>query len=406
MSDQYSSPPEPDKVKALAEANGFCLIKGVFSGEQMADLEAELARLSDIYSGSFPDLYSIPSLRWVMLNEKVLGIARALLGPHPVYYRETSIAFEKERGTLTYNPYNELHCDARGSPENIHDVWQERDTEIYPAYRYAVYMRDYSKHSGGLKVVPGSHLGPAVSYRRYHYPKYIRKLPKHEVVLPQGLGSFKAHQPPFAIYNVASEPGDVVVFNLRTYHSAGAVRFPGLLDLALLPMTEQALRPSAEAIGAFVPIPDGCRNAVFFDYAGSSAQADLYIKWRALWNSAATDSAITCDDAPVNGLELRNDRIMVALAKRLVEDASKANINLDTFPSMNVLPAPMAAMGRRLLSLCQSYRQFSEFHQLFDGGKFQSAMNHSEVEGLKVALHGIQAALDAVQKKHDSLMTN
>lgn len=101
--------------------------------------------------------------------------------------------------------------------------WDSLDGGVIPVWRFAVYFRDYMNHSGGLAVSPYSHLGTVLSQPR-------------------------------TCHVVQSRPGDLVIWNLRTYHKGGAHN--GVLPVA------------------------SPRNAIFFDYGTPGIELKRYVDWR------------------------------------------------------------------------------------------------------------------------------
>ncbi len=357
MSDYYASENDPASAKKIAERFGFCLVRGVFSSEEMARLEKDLAQAYADFGGNpagFPDLSVMPPLQWLLRDERVLALARALTGERPVYYRETNANYEATPGPLTHKPYTEYHCDARGSRADLVDIPPDRPGQIYPAYRFGIYFRNYRDYSGGLKVAPASHLRNYMLDRQLHFWPGVKQFaPATHVIGEQAL-TFPPS--PVELYNVPSMPGDIVIFGLRTYHAGGALRFKDRPTLACLPVLEERLRHMNPAL--FEPVPPGPRNTIFFDFAAPSEEVDFYIKWRAL--SAPT---VLCDGvdyvrAALPGIAYRNDKIIAALADRLIAAGGKDGRSE---------PTPQARKDAEdLVALCEAHEEFSDCHPLFD----------------------------------------
>jgi Phytanoyl-CoA dioxygenase (PhyH) len=152
------------------------------------------------------DVLSIPEVRHMLLDRRVVGVVGELLGDRPAYFGESVLRTgaigargwhrdcvnrRKFRGGLDwYDPYRILRC--------------------------GVYMQDQAHHTGGLALRP-----------RSNRPGFqIRSLP----------------------LLVDAEVGDLVVWDLRTIHSGEAVRVRGLPDLTLHPRL-QTLLPQALRVG-------------------------------------------------------------------------------------------------------------------------------------------------------------
>lgn len=175
---------------------GYALVKGVFDQAYMDAMEPAL--------GSDPAF----AIRRFMGHAAVQDIAHELAGRTLGVTGEESVNFEP---TTVYDAW---HYDV---------PWRPLEGNTIPIWRFAVYFRDYTTHSGGLQVVPGSHLGSIGS---------LHRTPRH----------------------ILSQPGDLVIWNLRTLHAAGGKN--GDLPYA-------------------TP-----RNAVFFDYGIPGPEIDRYVKWR------------------------------------------------------------------------------------------------------------------------------
>jgi ectoine hydroxylase-related dioxygenase (phytanoyl-CoA dioxygenase family) len=117
------------------------------------------------------------------------------------------------------------------NPATVYDQWHydypfDTDRPV-PLYRFALYFRDYTDFAGGIMFVPGSHLGKTSDPKNLDVERAVA---------------------------AKTRPGDLVVWNLRTFHAADA------------PNED---RPRATP-----------RNAVFWDYAAPSPERDKYIQWR------------------------------------------------------------------------------------------------------------------------------
>jgi hypothetical protein len=340
MSEYYVSHNDPAGVKEVAERFGFCLVKGIFSPDEMASLERDLAMAHAEFPGNVPDIYSIPSLQWLLFDDRIRALAHALLGKQLVYYRETSAAFERVPGPLTMRPFTDYHCDARGSAAEL--AAPPDFGGIYPAYRFGIYFRNYRNFSGGLKVAPGSHLRDYFFDRRLGFLEKVKELTP--VSYRVGRYDVELRHAPMELYNVPSEPGDIVIFSLRCFHSAGAVRLRDRPTLALLPHVEARLPPEH-----CLPTPPGTRNAIFLDYGAPHPAVDYYIKWRAV-TAAELKRPYRYGGATPEWMLLRNDRVIVALAHRLVEDTN----------------SPTEKDAADLIALCQAHVEFAPEHALFD----------------------------------------
>jgi|GEM_PF-1668387 len=388
MSDYYSSPNDPRAVREIAEKYGFCLVKGLFSPAEIEDFEARAAAVPRLKDGGFPDLYSCPSLRHAMLDERVRNIAHELLGPDLVYYRETAIAYEDTPGALTDNPFTEFHCDAKGTRDNLQKFWNGNDGEVYPAYRFALYFRNYRDYSGGLKVGVRTHVHKSERFRQYYDAAGVRTLP----ITPQWVENYILDLPsaPFELYNVPSVPGDLVIFNLRTFHSAGALRYRSRPGFATLPIVDEAVKNSFPDL--LLPPSPGCRNALFFDYGARSEALDYYIKWRAL-ESAGTETATAplCEEA-IPGIQIRNDRAILAIGTLLTVVMKSAKIDLDAVATTQCEKIMRSELGAKFIRLCLGHVQYSPYHPHFDVAGFQVGYERDPKAAFLKAIREIRSA--------------
>jgi hypothetical protein len=321
---------------------------------------------SDTYQGTpLPDLLGLPEVRHIYFAPRLLEIARGLLGPKLVYDGEGTLNFEENIGARTLNPFATLHCDAAGLPHGINATWQSPTGAIHQAYRFGIYFQDYRNASGALKVIVGSHKGDPRSYAG------AQLLGKTRVSRALGRQVLEYMEPNHPLYNISSAPGDVVVWNLRTYHSAGAKQFLADPSFAVHPDLEIQL---AETPGLFAP-PPGPRNALFFDYAAPTQDIDLYIKHRSRPkpNSIDTLLARRTDDegaialAAEHGVELRFDGIILSTAARLTLK--------ERAPRTPESDAAILRMRKRLYRLLPLHREYSPHFPLFDQARVALAPN-------------------------------
>jgi hypothetical protein len=191
--------------------NGFAIVRKVFPPEEVANLrelvyrqldeDATAKRLCDEWDLEYVkigrgDLLCKRHLWRVVFDKRILDIARRLLPPHPLVYFGDSV-YQVGNGYPGFHRDN-IDRDNLSGPD-----WQDS----YPILRMAIYLQDHRHHSGGLKVKVGSHL--------------------------------REDGRPFI---VDSEPGDVVVWNLRTLHSGHTVRLKLFPDFPWLRPTRHLRR--------------------------------------------------------------------------------------------------------------------------------------------------------------------
>ena len=352
-------------IREICEAYGFCLVKGALSPARLETLHAGMKTESEAHAGRpLPDLLGLPLVRSIYFEPGLLAIARALLGPALVYDGEATLNFETAIGTNTLNPFALLHCDAIGMPHDLRATWRSPTDATYRAYRFGIYLQDYTQASGALKVIVGSHRGDPQAYIGNNLMSDT--LSKRTI----GARKFKYAETRHPLHNLPSQPGDVVVWNLRTFHSAGAKLFVDDPAFAVHPDLEERF---ADQAGLFAP-PPGPRNAVFFDYAAPAEDIDLYLKYRARPSPSSipghlarrSDEPEAAALAEAHDVELRFDPLIVALAGEIVM------LERQRSPAAT---ATVPGLRKRLYRLLIRHREYSPYFPLFDQDRVARSAN-------------------------------
>ena len=262
-------------------ADGFAVVKGVFTLDEVLAMRDACADVYKRAEGKIGDLATYPELRRVVLDDRVLAVARAALGDEVVYFGDSNF-YANSRFD------RHIHSDARADDE-------DPSRSEYPILRMGIYLQDHAFHSNGLKVRPGSHRSV------FWTPRNVLRL----VGIGGGQLSVRAFRPRW-FYNVPTEPGDVVFWNLRTHHSGHALRLRALDDLALPPALE-ALLPARFTR----PMPRD-RYAMFMSFGRTSAALDAYIKQigyqnSSKWQCSTFDSPAVREAFSKKGVVLRTD---------------------------------------------------------------------------------------------------
>lgn len=194
--------------------DGFALISGVFSEQQVAQLRSSLGQLFATpahFSGDFDEKGRVgtvrldicaryPDLRWLLLHPPLLNALRTSLGDDFVFLPEMS---------AHRNGYGSWHKDTTSQERAGLNFQWEPD---YLMVEAAIYLQPNAPaFGGGLDVLPGSHEHPD-RYRnaidRNVFDKARTKLKKWGVFpTPRG-------------YSIPSKPGDLVLFDFRIDHMA------------------------------------------------------------------------------------------------------------------------------------------------------------------------------------------
>ncbi len=203
---------------------GYVVVRNVFSTDEVARLRAGV----EASTGPKSDLLANDRLRSVLTDGRLVSIARELLGSDEIHYAGDS-AFTVDSNEPGYHK----DCADRFDPNG--PDWASR----YTVVRFGIYLQDHRWHTNGLNVRVGSHEHADVTTGRTVY--------------------------------VRSAVGDVVVWSLRTTHSAAAtlLRFPWLV----YPTPWRA--PMLRRFEA--PMPPGSRIALFASMGLKGPHFDRYV---------------------------------------------------------------------------------------------------------------------------------
>jgi hypothetical protein len=217
---------DAEEVRRLRETGR----ETVAAAERDGRLASETGREGTIrgYAG---DLLSIPSLRHVLLDARLLAVVGELLEGEPVYFGDSSFRIGKY-GMRGWHRDSVNRRRWRSGPD-----WRDP----YPLLRCGLYLQDQSRHSGGLALRPGSNR----------------------------LGLVR----PTLAKLVDARPGDLIAWQLRTVHSAEAVRLRGLPRLPLHPRVQTWL-PQSLRVGE-----GDERMVLFMTFARAGDQLDYYIDY-------------------------------------------------------------------------------------------------------------------------------
>lgn len=367
-------------IRACADAYGFCLVRNVFTEKEVSDIKTGMKVSHEAYGGHIPDLVTCPPLRGLLFDARILGIARELLGNELVYYPESAVNYEAVVGPITLNPYSVFHCDALGRPNELYKRWHSATDEPFRGYRFGLYLQDYEHHSGGLKLGIGSHRGDPDDLH-----KKSTEATGREMV---DVGGRQFHIPKIDVpmHNVPSRPGDVVVWNLRTFHAAGARLLRNDPTRAFHPDIEKSLQEKMP--DAFLPIP-GPRLTIFFDLAAPTEDVDLYIKSRThKFNSGKLtqlmhsrhDKENLVSELRRHGIRTRFDYLLTTFVVALMDKKARD---------------PQAIITR-ILTMADQHEEFSPYFPLFDRARYLAARKESDEQAFQVVYEGVTQHVEAL----------
>jgi len=189
------------KPAALFEDQGYALKFGVFSSTEIERMRAQVEQQFELDTSNgltHPvmktdaryakgDLLSKEHLRSILLDERILSMARDLLQTPDIAYF----------GDSTY----QIGTGARGFHRDAVDRTFGKGLDWEPGYnilRMGIYLQDHKVYSGGLKIKVSSHRNKS------------------------GKSVF-----------LNTEMGDVAAWSLKTLHSGNAVRIKGLKGISI-----------------------------------------------------------------------------------------------------------------------------------------------------------------------------
>lgn len=220
-----SADPSVD-VEAFWE-NGYTIVPSVYSKTEIAEIRQAAFDSDDRGPG---DLLSNPKLRRVLVDGRLVEIARKILGEQEIVYSGDS-SFTINSGQHGFHKDNADRNDPK-APD-----WQGR----YTVLRFGIYLQDHYTHTGGLNLRAKSHM---------------------TVSLKEGKNVY-----------VRTRVGDVAVWSLRTTHSGNGM-------LLKFPRSTHPEPSEAKNIPKWrVAKPDGDRVAVFAALGLDDAHHDRYVQY-------------------------------------------------------------------------------------------------------------------------------
>ena len=279
-----SVPSAPDVDRFWRE--GYLRLSRVFSADEIATLRdvvaKKLATREELF-GTLPsgvrhlrsDLLADPDARAILLDGRVLAVARALLGGSLVYFGDSTL----QVGTGERGWHRDNRLPDRFDPSGLD--WDGR----YPLIRFGLYLQDHARHSGGLGIRVGSHLWQRAPGRPIPPSSGLwSKIRRRRVV--RSARTFG--RPIF----VDTEVGDLAIWTLRTTHSGNSVRLRALPRLRLPPRVE-------ELCPRWLAVPESeSRMAFFFTLAAVHPHTERYVEYLAtrdyaveMWRRSKYDDA-------------------------------------------------------------------------------------------------------------------
>jgi hypothetical protein len=232
----------PVELRENFLTDGYAVLKGAFSAEEINKfrklvyeqhaederngLAFTLSKSSSKARYAKGDLLSKKRLREILLDDRILGFARRVLGSDRLIYFGDS-SYQIGTGLRGF------HRDSIDRTDLSGPDWKSEYTLI----RVGLYLQNHKQYSGGLQIKPGSHL-------RADGPKKF----------------------------LDSETGDLAAWSLKLLHSGNAVKLKWLPNMPLDPALENR-------IPSFLRMEqEQERVSLFMTFAVASSHIDRYIQ--------------------------------------------------------------------------------------------------------------------------------
>ena len=239
-----------NKEKSFFDKNGFAIYRNIFSINEIEkfrilikktlDEDIKLSRADFVNQGKKSVYYThgdiiIKPISKILFDKRIVRIAKDIIGETPTYFGEGNYQVGVGDRGFHRDMADEI-INGKSTRKYLHGPdWHED----YKMIRIGIYLQDHDKYSGGVKLEKGSN-----------------KLPfnKGKRVLAD------------------SKAGDVVVWDLRTFHSGNSVRLKLLPNLPLGCRIENILPKSF-----IIPEPKE-RNSVFIVFGADNKHLDRHIE--------------------------------------------------------------------------------------------------------------------------------
>ena len=229
-----------DEIKKNFEKDGYIWIKNFFNQEEVNEYMEVFKDNNWIESSNLinsPEISSNPKLKKILVHRKLIDILKTLTDNDLTYFGMGGTIGNKIENSISWR---RLHVDTRGHPNNkFGKTYYDPSKKKWPVINVFIYLEDFEKYSGCLKVIKGSHkkfLPTIGNYIKVFFN--IRKDTKFD-----GTYSFKS-MPLFNIFkmkNIKSKPGDLFIFNHALHHSPNSLILKSFPNLVLPVFLENLL---------------------------------------------------------------------------------------------------------------------------------------------------------------------
>ncbi|MBH9538455.1 hypothetical protein [Novosphingopyxis sp. YJ-S2-01] len=183
---------EADSIASNFWRDGFAVIRDAFDPSDVLNWRREALRQHGLSQSQPADLLSIPGLCDIVLHPRLLYYARDILGEKPLYFGDSTFVIGAQQGAG-------FHKDCTDRYDRDAPDWS---IDRYPIIRFGIYAQAHGDLPGGIDFLEKSH----------NYPDRL----EGPMVSPE------------------IKPGDLVVWNGRTSHSANSPKLR-VLNLRVRP---------------------------------------------------------------------------------------------------------------------------------------------------------------------------
>ena len=237
------------------KSKGHCLIKNFFTSSEVDDLRLFVQKNNHMNQDVYLSVAE-SGFGKVLLSSKYFDLLKKVLGEDLLYYKDSHLLVDSDKKIP-----GKFHIDARCDDE-------DPVTTEYKVWRVGIYLSDHKNFSGGIKMISSSHKKLLLtSLKKIYY--ILVKIFKNNKKF-----SLKSFFPSLRYTNIASEPGDIIIWNGRTHHCGRFKRLKIFKNFPLHPFLDRILP------NFFFIKENDDRLVVFQNWCLEGHTSDKYIKYR------------------------------------------------------------------------------------------------------------------------------
>ena len=262
------------KIKENFKNDGYIHLKNFFDEDEIKLFYNAFEKSRYIKQiNSSPEITAINELLFLFENKKLIEILNNISDKELVYFGEGSIIGNVNTNRITWR---EMHTDTRGNKDNPNGrTYYDPSSKKWPILNLFIYLEDFEKYSGCLKVVKGSHKKflPTIG----NFLKVFFNIAKHY----KFDGKYKFKSIPFnylwKIRNIKTKPGDLFIFNHALHHSPNSLLIKRFENIVLPVFLENLLEKYLPKI--FHQYTDK-RRMISLCFGEESSELDYFIRSR------------------------------------------------------------------------------------------------------------------------------